>query len=187
MMPLLWGRLLVPVVSSLALLGSAGVLECTHLRVASARTASSQTASAQTASANTQALKGYIRQWVSPMTVAETVQRLRAGLIQRGFQIRAELNHQRMARNQGRRIPANTALLVSKPSLDAVVMAANPLANLFIPFTIAVWDQSGTTRIGYWDPQTDIAALLEIKEGEAAAALADLQEILVDVIKETLP
>ena len=187
MMPLLWGRLLVPVVSSLALLGSAGVLECTHLRVASARTASSRTASSRTASANTQALKGYIRQWVSPMTVAETVQRLRAGLIQRGFQIRAELNHQRMARNQGRRIPANTALLVSKPSLDAVVMAANPLANLFIPFTIAVWDQSGAARIGYWDPQTDIAALLEIKEGEAAAALADLQEDLGAGINESLP
>ena len=37
------------------------------------------------------------------------------------------------------------------------------------------------------DPKTDIAALLEIKQGEAAAALADLQEILADVIKETLP
>ena len=78
-------------------------------------------------------------------------------------------------------------MLISKPSLDAVVIAANPLANLFTPFTIAVWDQSGMTRIGYWDPQTDLAALLEIKEGEAAAALADLQAILAEVIKETLP
>ena len=129
----------------------------------------------------------HIRQWVSPFTVAETVRRLHAGFQQQGFEIRAELNHQRMAREQGRRIPANTALLISKPSLDAVVLAANPLANLFLPFTIAVWDQAGTTRIGYWNPKTDIAALLEIKQGEAAAALADLQEILADVIKETLP
>ncbi len=182
MMPLLWARLL-PMVSSLALLGLAGVLECTDPQGAAARTASD----APKAVADTQALKGYIRQWVSPFTVAETVQRLRAGLTQVGFQIRAELNHQRMARIQGRRIPANTALLISKPSLDAVVIAANPLANLFTPFTIAVWDQSGMTRIGYWDPQTDLAALLEIKEGEAAAALADLQAILADVIKETLP
>ena len=106
---------------------------------------------------------------------------------QQGFQIQAELDHQRMARLQGRRIPGNTALLISKPALDAVVMAANPLANLFTPFTIAVWDQSGMTRIAYWNPKTDIAALLEITEGEAAAALADLQVVLADVIEESLP
>ena len=124
---------------------------------------------------------------MSQFTVAETVRRLHAGLTQEGFQIRAELNHQGMARIQGRRIPANTALLISQPSLDAVVFAANPLANLFTPFTIAVWDQPGMTTIGYWDPQTDLAALLEIMEGQAAAALADLRAILADVIKETLP
>ena len=43
------------------------------------------------------------------------------------------------------------------------------------------------TTIGDWDPQTDLAALLEIMEGQAAAALADLRAILADVIKETLP
>lgn len=47
--------------------------------------------------------------------------------------------------------------------------------------------QPGMTTIGYWDPQTDLAALLEIMEGQAAAALADLRAILADVIKETLP
>ena len=182
MMPLLGGRLL-PMVSSVMLLGSAALLESSHRQLAAAPTVSA----APTAVADTKALTGYIRQWESPFTVAETVRRLRAGFQQQGFEIRAELNHQRTAREQGRRIPANTALLVSKPSLDAVVLAANPLANLFLPFTIAVWDQAGTTRIGYWDPKTDIAALLEIKQGEAAAALADLQEILADVIKETLP
>lgn len=183
MMTLPWGRLrLLPVVSSLALLGGAGGLECMHPRGADSRSVGSPAASA-----DTQALQGYLRQWESPLSVAETVQRLRAGFTQRGFEIQAALNHQRIARLQGRMIPANRALLVSKPSLDAVVLAANPLANLFIPFTIAVWDQSGTTRIGYWDPQTDIAALLEIKEGEAAAALADLQTTFVDVIKEALP
>jgi len=182
MMPLLPGRLL-PIVSGLVLLGSAAFPASSHRQLVAASTASA----ARAAVADTQALKEYIRQWVSPFSVPETVRRLRAGLEQQGFEIRAQLNHQRMAREQGRRIPANTALLVSKPSLDAVVLAANPLANLFTPFTIAVWDQAGTTRIGYWDPKTDIAALLEIKQGEAAAALADLQEILADVIKETLP
>lgn len=176
MMPLLRGRLL-PMVSGLVLLGAAWGVECTYpLDVR-----------AGTPSADTQALKEYIRQWVSPLTVEETVRRLRAGLEQQGFQIQAELDHQRMARLQGRRIPGNTALLISKPALDAVVMAANPLANLFTPFTIAVWDQSGMTRIAYWNPKTDIAALLEITEGEAASALADLQVVLADVIEESMP
>ena len=66
MMPLLGGRLL-PMVSSVMLLGSAALLESSHRQLAAAPTVSA----APTAVADTKALTGYIRQWESPFTVAE--------------------------------------------------------------------------------------------------------------------
>lgn len=74
-------------------------------------------------------------------------------------------------------------LLSSSPSLRSLP-AVHDAAALGSPVADG---QPGVTTNGYWDPQTDLAALLEIMEGQAAAALADLRAILADVIKETLP
>lgn len=89
-------------------------------------------------------------------SVAETVERLEAAIKQRGAKIVAVIDHQSNAASVDTDIPAATVVIFGNPALGTPLIAENPIAGLDLPQRMLVWDDAGTTRIGYREP-TELA------------------------------
>jgi uncharacterized protein (DUF302 family) len=87
-------------------------------------------------------------------SVAETVDRLRRVMEDRGFIVFNVIDHSGVAERAGVQMPDSKLVMFGKPSVGAAVMLAAPLAGLDIPLKVLVWeDGNGAVSVSYNSPE----------------------------------
>jgi uncharacterized protein (DUF302 family) len=89
---------------------------------------------------------------ISPWSVAETVERLRAAIDARGITLFAVIDHSGEAAAAGLELRETKLLVFGSPRAGTPVMAARPLAALDLPLKLLVWDDGGRTSVSYVPP-----------------------------------
>src|SRR6516225_4499595 len=90
---------------------------------------------------------------VSSNSVAETVDRLKSLIEDRGFTVFRVIDHSGTAERVGVQMPDSKLVMFGKPTVGAAVMVAAPLAGLDLPLKVLVWeDENGVVSVGYNSP-----------------------------------
>jgi uncharacterized protein (DUF302 family) len=90
---------------------------------------------------------------LSGESVAETVDRLRLLIEDRGFTVFRVIDHSGTAKRVGVRMPDSKLVMFGKPTVGAAVMLAAPLAGLDLPLKVLVWeDGNGAVSVSYNSP-----------------------------------
>jgi uncharacterized protein (DUF302 family) len=114
-------------------------------------------------------------------SVSETIERLLAALEQRSITVFARIDHAEGARSVGLALPDETVLVFGSPRAGTPLMQADATVGIELPLKILVWDDDGTTTLGYHDP-TELAAAYEL--GSAAGVLEQMQRLLAALVAE---
>src|SRR5215471_6110695 len=90
----------------------------------------------------------------SSESVAQTVERLRGVIEDRGFTVFNVIDHSGVAERAGVQMPESKLVMFGKPTVGAQVMLAAPLAALDIPLKVLVWDDgNGAVSVSYNSPE----------------------------------
>jgi uncharacterized protein (DUF302 family) len=90
----------------------------------------------------------------SSESVAQTVDRLRRLMADRGFTVFNVIDHSGVAERVGVQMPDSKLVMFGKPTVGAAVMLAAPLAALDIPLKVLVWeDRNGAVSVSYNSPE----------------------------------
>jgi uncharacterized protein (DUF302 family) len=108
-------------------------------------------------------------------TVAEVATRFRQILDGKGVTVFAVLDQAAAARAAGLSLRDTVLVIFGNPAAGTPVMAAAPLAALDLPLKLLIWDDTGTTRIAYYSPES-IAERHRLHP-ETAAALAAIHPL----------
>jgi uncharacterized protein (DUF302 family) len=85
---------------------------------------------------------------VSPFPFADTVKRLRSGLLQHGIRVFCEIDQQAAARDLGMTLRPTTLIVYGNPLAGTPVMAADPDAGLDLPLKLLVTERGpGEVRV----------------------------------------
>src|SRR5215475_1354343 len=91
---------------------------------------------------------------VSSKSVAETVDRLKRLIADRGFTVFNVIDHSGVAERVGVQMPESKLVMFGKPTVGAAVMLAAPLAALDLPLKVLVWeDRNGAVSVSYNSPE----------------------------------
>ncbi len=88
----------------------------------------------------------------SPADVATTVRGVTDQLARRGITLFATIDHAAGARAAGLTMPDETVLIFGNPMAGTPLMQQDPRVGIELPLRLLIWDDHGTTRIGYADP-----------------------------------
>jgi uncharacterized protein (DUF302 family) len=89
---------------------------------------------------------------ISPHSVADTVTRFTGIVAARGLTVFAVIDQSAAAAGVGLSLRETTLVIFGSPAAGTPVMTAAPLAALDLPLKILVWDDSGQTKVSYYDP-----------------------------------
>jgi uncharacterized protein (DUF302 family) len=117
----------------------------------------------------------------SPADVATTVRTVQALLERRGVTLFATIDHAAGARAAGMELADETLLVLGNPRAGTPLMQQDPRVGIELPLRLLVWDDGGTTRIGYADP-VDLAQGFAL-DG-AGTTLQRMRELLAGVVAE---
>jgi uncharacterized protein (DUF302 family) len=112
---------------------------------------------------------------LSPRSVTDTVERLRALIAQRGMKLFALVDHSGEAQAVGLRLRDTKVVIFGSPQAGTPVMDAAPLAALDLPLKVLVWADAGQTKVCYTAP-AELAARYGLSE-ELAGRLAGIDAI----------
>jgi uncharacterized protein (DUF302 family) len=117
---------------------------------------------------------------VSPLTVAETVDRFTGLAKAKGLTVFAVIDQAAAARKAGQTLRETVLVVFGNPAAGTPVMAAAPLAALDLPLKFVVWDDAGATKVSYVPAET-LAARWGLGPELAAnlAAIGPLTDALV--------
>jgi uncharacterized protein (DUF302 family) len=117
---------------------------------------------------------------LSRTTVAETIDRLRHLMEERGFSVFNVIDHRGVAERAGVSMPDSKLVLFGKPAVGAETMVAAPLAALEIPLKVLVWeDERQKVSVSYNSP--DFVAERFHLEGSQRAPF-DAVESIVEAV-----
>ena len=86
-------------------------------------------------------------------SVAETVDRLKHLIEDRGFKVFRVIDHSGTAESVGVQMPDSKLVMFGKPTVGAAVMVAAPLAGLDLPLKVLVWeDENRVVSVSYNSP-----------------------------------
>jgi uncharacterized protein (DUF302 family) len=90
---------------------------------------------------------------VSSRSAAETVDRLKHFIADRGFTLFRVIDHSGTAEGVGVHMPDSKLVMFGNPTKGAAVMLAAPLAALDLPLKVLVWeDGNGVVSVSYNSP-----------------------------------
>ncbi len=116
-----------------------------------------------------------------PGDVASVVDRLTAGLRDRGVEVFATIDHAAGARAAGLDLPDEVLLVFGNPAVGTALMQADPRSGVDLPLRMLVWSQDGATRLAYQDPAV-LADRYEV--GSEQATLDRLRGLLEQLVVE---
>jgi uncharacterized protein (DUF302 family) len=89
----------------------------------------------------------------SSQSVAQTVDRLRRLMADRGFTVFNVIDHSGVAERVGVQMPDSKLVMFGKPTVGAAAMLAAPTAALDLPLKVLVWeDGNGAVSVSYKSP-----------------------------------
>ena len=112
---------------------------------------------------------------LSSRSVAETVDRLRAILGNKGIQLFAVIDQRDAARQVGLELRETVLVIFGDPRAGTPVMEASPLAGLDLPLKVMCWSDHGQTNVSYEAPQS-LAARHQLS-AELAVRLAGIDAL----------
>jgi uncharacterized protein (DUF302 family) len=118
---------------------------------------------------------------VSPHSVEETVERLRGSLERRSITVFATIDHAAGAREVGLELPDETVVVFGDPRAGTPLMQKDPTVGIDLPLRVLVWDERGTTKVGYGDP-TELADRYRLDETQER--LERMRALLADLAAE---
>jgi uncharacterized protein (DUF302 family) len=118
---------------------------------------------------------------VSPHSVEETVERLRGSLERRSITVFATIDHAAGAREVGLELPDETVVVFGDPRAGTPLMQKDPTVGIDLPLRVLVWDERGTTKVGYEDP-TELADRYRLDETQER--LERMRGLLADLAAE---
>jgi uncharacterized protein (DUF302 family) len=90
---------------------------------------------------------------LSSHSAAETVDRLKRSIADRGFTLFRVIDHSGTADHVGVRMPDSKLVMFGNPTKGAAVMVAAPQAGLDLPLKALVWeDENGAVSVTYNSP-----------------------------------
>ena len=90
----------------------------------------------------------------SSESVAQTVDRLKGVIADRGFTVFRVIDHSGTAEQVGVQMPDSKLVMFGNPPKGAAVMLAVPLAALDLPLRVLVWeDGNGVVSVSYNSPE----------------------------------
>ena len=116
-----------------------------------------------------------------PGDVAPVVDRLTAGLRDRGVGVFATIDHAAGARAAGLDLADGVLLVFGNPAVGTALMQADPRSGVDLPLRMLVWSQDGTTRLAHQDP-TGLADRYEV--GSEQASPSELRGLLEHLVAE---
>ena len=87
-----------------------------------------------------------------PGNVVEAITRLSELLRRRGVSVLASIDHAAGARAAGLELADEVVVFFGDPAVGTGVMQDDPRAGIDLPLRMLVWDDNGSTYIGYRDP-----------------------------------
>jgi uncharacterized protein (DUF302 family) len=118
---------------------------------------------------------------VSSRSVAETVDRVKRVIADRGFTLFRIIDHSGTALEVGVQMPDSKLVMFGNPTKGATVMLAVPLAALDLPLKVLVWeDGNGVVSVSYNSPGF-IAERLHL-EGALRAPFDAVESIVDEVL-----
>jgi uncharacterized protein (DUF302 family) len=117
---------------------------------------------------------------LSPLSVADTVERFSAVLAAKGVKLFAVIDHSGEAHNAGLELRETKVVIFGAPAAGTPVMQAVPVAALDLPLKVLVWDDEGQTKLTYTAPAA-LAARYGLSD-ELAARLAAVDPVTDAVI-----
>ena len=86
-------------------------------------------------------------------SVSETVARLTGAIEKAGATVFATVDHAAGARAIGDQMDDMTLVIFGNPKIGTSIMKSAPAAGLDLPIRVLIWDDKGTTQIGYLKPE----------------------------------
>jgi uncharacterized protein (DUF302 family) len=119
----------------------------------------------------------------SPHDVAATVARVKDALRSRGVTLFAAVDHAAGARAAGLELADEILLVFGNPQVGTALMQANPSVGIELPLRLLIWDEQGTTRIGFSDP-AELADQYGL--GASLPVLSRLRGLLDDLVADAI-
>jgi uncharacterized protein (DUF302 family) len=85
-------------------------------------------------------------------SVEETVETFVALVTSHGLHVFDVIDHGAAAREKGLSLRATKVVIFGSPEAGTPVMQATPLVALDLPLKVLIFDDEGTTRVAYTDP-----------------------------------
>lgn len=89
----------------------------------------------------------------SASSVAETADKLAAAAENAGATVFAKVDHAAGAAKIGEEMAPMILVMFGNPKLGTPILKAAPQTGLDLPLRVLVWDEGGTTKIGYLTPE----------------------------------
>ena len=89
---------------------------------------------------------------LSPNSVADTVERLRAMVREKAMTLFAVIDQSAAAREVGLELRGTTLVIFGSPLAGTPVMEASPLSALDLPLKVLIWSDEGQTKVSYLAP-----------------------------------
>ncbi len=89
---------------------------------------------------------------LSRSSVAQTVERFRALLADKGVRVFAVIDQREEARKVGLVLRDTVLVIFGDPRAGTPVMDASPLAAIDLPLKVLCWDDEGQTKVSYQSP-----------------------------------
>jgi uncharacterized protein (DUF302 family) len=99
----------------------------------------------------------------SPHSVPDTVERLTAAIEGAGAKVAAVIDHAAAAASVDMELAPTTVVIFGNPKLGTPLMQENQKIGIDLPLKILVWQDGGTTRVGYIEPE-ELAEEYDIDE-----------------------
>ncbi|WP_376870350.1 DUF302 domain-containing protein [Albirhodobacter sp. R86504] len=117
----------------------------------------------------------------SPLSVAETVDKLEAAVTGAGATVFARIDHAEAAKTVGKDIPDATLLMFGNPTLGTLAMESDLRAGLVLPLRVLAYeDDAGATQLT-WAPAEDLFDGLDIPaDAEVIAKINGALNALTD-------
>lgn len=104
--------------------------------------------------------------------VAEVMDRLEAAVTGAGATVFARVDHGAGADSVGMPIGASELLIFGNPALGTPVMVADPLAGLYLPLKVLVYEDGDGVWLAYEPPAESFEDLAVPRDAEAVAKMA---------------
>jgi uncharacterized protein (DUF302 family) len=89
---------------------------------------------------------------LSPLSVADTVERLTGIVGAKGMRLFAVIDQRAEARQAGLDMRDTVLVIFGSPAAGTPVMEASPLSALDLPLKALIWDDEGQTKVSYYSP-----------------------------------